>query len=32
MKPVDEDKIPTVYRSYKKGYLELDSTYYRVQG
>lgn len=32
IKPVDEDKIPTVLRSYKKGYLELDSTSYSVQG
>lgn len=32
IKPADEDKIPTVHQSYKKGYLELDSTYYSVQG
>lgn len=28
----DENKTPTIHRSYKKGYFELDSTYHGVQG
>lgn len=30
--PVDDNKIPLVHQSHKKGYIELDSTYYSRQG